>query len=317
MRTNKNTSKIILAVTVAFLAMIISYSAFSNMHKQLTEQQKLIELMQKTKSTESKGDYAYAVALKDLKAGEIVSDQDVDFKQFSQENSNAFENRSDVVNKVLLQDISSGNMFTSAHIAKISSDEVSLKEGYRALTLPADNFQGKSQTMKQGSLVDIYSESSNNNWVLENVRIISFGDDKKGSTSANSSTDIMNASEITFEVSADDISDFISNTSKGKLVLVARSANDKMVVHKKAKRSPNRSSNVSSNYIPSYGSNYDQSYGSSYEANYNYTPSSLPKLPASVPVSNLSKLPRSNQSSVGTRSVELIEANVKSKVTFD
>lgn len=303
MRTNKNTSKIILAITVAFLATMISYSAFRNMHKQLEEQQKLIEVMQKTKAGEHKDNYAYAIATADLKAGEIVADSDVDFKQFDATNTNAFENRSDVVNKVLLKDISSGEIFTTAQIAKISNDDVRLKEGDRALTLPADNFQGKSDNMTPGSFVDIYSASSDNKWVLEDVKIISFEAAKKPSTdNSKPSIGIMDASAITFEVSANNISDFISNISKGKLVLVARNANDTRIVHK-----PNPKPSAS---VPTHKHSYSYSYSPSPVA-------SLPRLPASVPISNFSGLPQPIQPAVKRPSVEVIEANVKSKVTFD
>lgn len=292
MRTSKNTSKIILAATVAILATLISYSAFNKMNSQLNDQQKLIELMQKTKPGENQNNYAYAVAKNDLKSGEIVSDEDVDFKQFENMNTNAFENRSDVVNKVLLKDIPSGEAFTTSHIAKISNDDVSLRDGYRALTLPADNFQGRSDTMIPGSFVDIYSSSDDNNWILEGVKIISLGTNKTSDTS-NSDTGMTGASSITFEVPADSISDFISNTSKGKLMLVARGAGDKKVVYKKSKKS--YSNNYSASSIPS-----------------------LPNLPASVPISNLpSGLPQPIQPAVQQSSVEVIEANVKSKVTFD
>lgn len=292
MRTNKNTSKIILAIIVAFLATAISYSGFNNMSKQMNEQQKLIDLMQKTtKSEDSKETYTYAIATGNLKAGEIVADVDVDFKEFDTKMPEAFENRSDVINKVLLKDILSNEVFTSSHIAKISNENISLKEGDRALTLPADNFQGKSEKMQPGSLVDIYSASNDNDWVLEGVKIISFEAGKTAIPTTSEPT-IMDASAITFEVSTDNISDFISNVSKGRLVLVARNANDKKVFHKKSK--------------PSAENNYSGNYSSS-----------LPKLPASVPISNFSELPQPVQPKVQPPSVELIEANVKSKVTFD
>lgn len=294
MRNKKNTPKIILAMTIALLATMISYSGFKNMHNQMEEQQKLIEVMQKTQAdmNEDKGNFAYAVAVDNLKAGEIVADSDVDFKQFDTINTNAFDNRSDVINKILLKDIQAGEVFTDAHIAKISNDDVTLKDGYRALTLPADNFQGRSETMKPGSSVDIYSASSDNNWVLENVKIMSF-EAAKNVAVPNASPSIMDASAITFEVSADNISDFISNVSKSKLVLVARSANDKKVFHKNKK---------SSSYAGPI--------------------SSLPNLPASVPIPNLqggdlSGLPQPIKPEVQQSSVEVIEANVKSKVTFD
>lgn len=293
MRNNKNRTRIILAVTVAILATIISYSTFRNMHNQLAEQQKLISLMQATNKpgdNSQAGDYAYAVATVGLKAGEIVADTDVDFKSFKDINTAAFENRSEVVNKVLLKDIASGEIFTTSHIAKISSDDVSLKEGYRALTLPADNFQGKADTMTQGSLVDIYSTSSDNNLILEGIKILSFD---SGTTSSNTHAGITGASSITFEVPANDIPDFISTVSKSKLMLVARNPNDKKVFHKLRK-----SNSYGANSIPT-----------------------LPKnLPASVPIhnlGNLSGLPQPLQPTVQSPTVEVIEANVKSKVTFD
>lgn len=286
MRTNKNRSKIILSAIVAILATILTYSGFNKMQSKMNDQQKLIEVMQNTKASDYKEQYAYAVATIDLKAGEMVSDEDVDFKQFDAANDSAFQNRSDVVNKVLLQDIASGAVFTTAQIAKVSKDDTSLKDGDRALTLPADNFQGRSNTMVAGSLVDIYSASPDNNWILEAVKIISY-------ESPNATSGIMGASAITFEVPADSVSDFISNVSKSRLVLVARSANDKKVYHKKSKSPVN--------------------YGAS-------SMSSLPNLPKSVPIKDLSGpsgLPQPIQPMIQTPTVELIEANVKSKVTFD
>ena len=296
MRSNKNRTKIILAATVAIIASVISYSAFKNMNGQLTEQQKLIEVMQKVKASHYDESSTYAVAKADLKAGEIVSDEDVDFKQFDTVNPNAFDNRSDVVNKVLLQDITSGTEFTSAHIAKISNDDVTLKEGYRALTLPTTTFQGRSNKMTAGTAVDIFSSTGDSSWVMENVRIIS----AEGSKIPGVSAGLEDATTVTFEVPADSISDFISNASKGNLVLVARNANDKKVYHKTAK--PKNSYNGGAM-------------------------SSLPNLPSSVPIgnfsggntsgNNLSGLPMPIQPVSQGDSVELIEANVKSKVTFD
>lgn len=261
----------------------------SQLQTQLAQKQKDLEQIQQSKLTELKSSHAYAIATADLKAGEIVSDEDVDFKQFDTENPSAFENRSDIVNKVLLQDITMGQEFTTAHIAKVSKDDTSLKEGDRALTLPADNFQGKSNTMTPGSLVDIYSASADSGWVLEAIKILSY-------EGQNATAGLMSASSITFEVPADCVSDFISNVSKSKLVLVARNAGDKSVYHKKPKHT------LSSNYSAT-------------------SMSSLPNLPKSVPIKDLSSgpagLPQPIQPVIQPPAVELIEANVKSKVTFD
>lgn len=294
MRKNKNTSKFIAAGIVAFVAMMLSYAYLNNMNSELAEKQQVIDLMQKT-NTENDADasYAYAVATDNLKAGEMVTDIDVDFKEFDIKQDGAFENRSDVVNKVLLQDINSGEVFTSAQIAKISSSNIKLKDGYRALTLPADNFQGRSNKMGIGSSVDIYSANPDDGWVLESIKIIGF--ESGGKDSNADSTNITNASSITFEVSVGEISDLISNASKGRLVLVARNANDKKVVHKiKRSRASHSSSGSGSGSF-----------------------ASLPNLPASVPISNFSGLPQPIQPVAPAESVEVIEANVKSKVTFE
>lgn len=302
MRNNKNTPKIILALVVAVLATMISYSVFSNLRRQVNEKDRLLEVMQKTQAENRVETYAYAVAKTDLKAGQMVADEDVDFKNFSIMDPNAFDNRADVVNKILLKDILSGEEFTTAHIAKISNDDVTLREGYRALTLPADNFQGKADTMVPGTSIDIYSASADNNWVMENVKIMSF-EGAKGTgeastststmTSPSASTTIQSATAITFEVPVDCVTDFISNASKGKLVLVARGANDKKIYHKRK---------------PHYSSDGDYS-ASSYPA--------LPSLPKTPQIKNLSGLPDPIQPVVQSPSVEVIEANVKSKVTFD
>lgn len=295
MKKNKNTSKIILAAIVAVLMAVISYSHFSNINSELAEKQKLIDMMQQTKGgANQNATYAYAVAKTDLKAGEIVSDDDVDFKQFETIDTNAFENRSDVVNKVLLQDITTGSVFTTSHIAKISKDDLTLKEGCRALTLPADSFQGKSQSMLPGTSVDIYSSIPGDSWILENIKILSFEGVKK-TLAPGEKSNIEDATSITFQVTTDSISDFISNVSKGRLVLVARGAHDTKITHKKPLPSM-------SNFIPK-------------------SSPSLPNLPASVPITNLpggsAGLPQPIQPVIQSPAVELIEANVKSKVTFD
>lgn len=296
MRNNKNTPKIILALVVAILATMISYSVFNNLRHQVNEKDKLLELMQKTQAENRLETYAYAVAKTDLKAGQMVADEDVDFKNFSTMDPNAFDNRAEVVNKILLKDIAVGEVFTNAHIAKISNDDVTLRDGYRALTLPADNFQGKADTMVPGTSIDIYSAAADDNWVMENVKIMSFENSTSAegaSTSTSAPTTIENATAITFEVPVDCVTDFISNISKGKLVLVARGANDKKIYHKRK---------------PHYNSDSNYS-ASSYPA--------LPSLPKTPQIKNLSGLPDPIQPMVQSPSVEVIEANVKSKVTFD
>lgn len=312
MRTHKNRSKIILAVIVAILATMISYSAFTNMNKQMQDQENLIKAMQSEQGKASQSEsYAYAVSTADLKAGELVSDQDVDFKNFTSEDKSAFENRSDVVNKVLLKDIAVGEAFTNSHIAKISNEsDIALSPGYRALTLPADNFQGRSEKMVIGSVVDIYSTASDSSWILDNVKILAF---EKNSSVASATQDvppsIMNADAITFEVSTGQIPDFISSISKGKLMLVAKNPGDKKSVKASAPRT--------------YGGVIHHSKRGGYSGSY----SSLPNLPAAVPISNfpggsssganLSGLPQPISPNVKTTSVEVIEANVKSKVDFN
>lgn len=281
MRKNKNTSKIILATIVAFLATLISFSAFNNMNKQLLDQQKLISLMQNTKP-EANATYTYAIATKDLKAGELISDADVDFKEFDTQDLGNFDNRSDVVNKVLLKDITIGEPFTNLHIARIS-DDTSLREGYRALTLPTESFQGLSQRMIPGTKVDILRSSGGDDWGLESVKIIGY-EGSKGEGDANIPT---NAKCITLEVPSEKISDFISTVSRNKLMLITRGPNAKRILKTRAQIAP-------SSGFPAFPS--------------------LPKMPM---IENMSGLPQPIGPITPQSEVEVIEANVKSKVTFN
>lgn len=292
MRNSKNTPKIVLALIVAIVVTMISYTVFSNLRNQINTKDKQLEFMAKMQADNKQESYAYVVAKGDLKAGQMVADEDIDVKPFNVMDLNAFDNRSDVVNKVLLKDINAGEVFTNAYIAKVSSDDVTLRAGYRALTLPADSFQGKADTMVPGSDIDIYSSANDSDWVMENVKIMSF-ENSKATPGSTIPTTINTATAITFEVPVDSVTDFISNISKGKLVLVARGANDKKIYHK---RKPHVSS----------GGDYS---ASSYPA--------LPSLPKTPQIKNLSGLPDPLTPVVQSPSVELIEANVKSKVTFD
>lgn len=303
MRKNKNTSKIILATIVAGLATMISYTVFNNMQSELAGKEQMIELMQNSKPQTPAANFAYAIATRDLKAGEIVADGDVDFKPFPQADTTAFENRTDVVNKVLLQDIAMGTVFTSAQIAKVAggSGDLTLKAGYRSLTLPADSFQGRSSKMTVGTSVDIISASDESSWALDNVKILALESSAPGAAATN----ITNASSVDFEVPVGSIADFISNVSKSKLVLVARNPKDKQSARKRTSRSSGSSSGKS------FGGGYGSSMGS------------LPNLPnAAPPISNLpggdvSGLPAPIKPAAPAQEVEMIEANVKSKVTFD
>lgn len=316
MRKNKNRSKIILAFIVAILATMFTYTTFNKMQTDLVGKEKMLETIQTINSRTQADNYAYAVAVKDLKAGEIVSDSDIDFKQSPIEDATAFENRSELVNKVLLQDILAGATFTNTHIARVSGgdlDSTTLRNGYRSLTLPAENFQGKSNKMVAGASVDIFSASNDEPWALENVKILSFEgsgmsvakpSDKLGDKQATSLgvPTIMTASSINFEVPVGSISDFITNASKGRLVLVARNPNDKRVYRKN----------------PTYTPSYPTPQGGSRSS---MRP--LPNLPANVPItslpggSDISGLPAPIKPAVPSQEVEMIEANVKSKVTFD
>ncbi|MBP7212209.1 hypothetical protein KBA27_05180 [bacterium] len=338
MRKNINKKKMIIAVTIAFFVTILSYASFNGMSKQLAQQKQLIQQMQLRDGGNGAETFTYAVATKDLKAGELVSDADIEFKDFDSKQPDAFDARSAVVNRVLLADIKAGETFTSYHIAKVSNDSIALRPGYRALTLPADNFQGKSKKMTDGTVVDVYSSASDSPWKLEGVRIVSFdsssatatqgssSDSSSSSSSskpANSAPDITTATSITFEVATNDISAFISNASKSKLMLVERNPNDKTIHHSKPAPAQNYDMAYSTPVAPQ---NYSYPKKKSYKSSGGGSiPSSLPYLPSSVPIKNLgggsglSGLPQPSRPRIShsPSTVEMIQANQKSTVTFN
>jgi Flp pilus assembly protein CpaB len=279
MRKNKNTSKIILATIVAILAAMVSYSAFNSLHQQVSEQKQLINLMHKTKSGKKKKNekYSYAIAKKNLKAGNTLKHTDFKFKDFEEKSLTKIKNKSQLIGKILLKNIDKDEAFTMKHIGNASTDVI-IKEGYRALTMKSSNFEGKSNKMQVGTSVDIYSTSKRTKWSLEDIRIA----DIEGRSGRKSN--LVDSASVTFEVPVDKISEFISNASKTKMVLVARGPNSKP---KKKQEKPKISEPA------------------------------LPNLPSAPPIENLSGLPLPLQPEASPVEIELIEANVKSKVRFD
>ncbi len=62
--------------------------------------------------------------------------------------------------------------------------------------MPADNFQGKADSMVPGTAIDIYSAATNNDWVMENIKIMSF-ENSKAAAGVSTPTTIQSATAIT------------------------------------------------------------------------------------------------------------------------
>lgn len=276
---------------MAIVATVFSFGAFNGLNSNLYEKERalkekdqLIELMKKSQSTkrDKKTTYRYFVANKDLKAGHKLEKSDIDQKTFETKKIDSVKSEKDLVGKILLKSISDGQAFSISHVPSLLDSGIELKKGYRALTLPAASFQGKTNDMEVGTSVDVFTSSSKNNWSLENIRIIGL-ESRTGDDSS-----MLNSQSITFEVPASDIQNFISNSSRNKMVLVARSPYDTT----SKKRSVVKKSVAPEDTV-------------------------LPSLPKAPEIKNLSGLPDPLQPDSSSYEVEMIEANVKSKVQFE
>ena len=141
--------------------------------------------------------------------------------------------------------------------------------------------------MEKGLLVDLFGTGSNSDWRMEKVKILSL----EGHSKSEEVADITKAKSVTFEIAANDVAEFISNASKGRMVLVGRNQNDTKV-SAKTKVKPKVENN-------------------------DFGAKTLPTLPRSPEIENLGSLPDPIEPLYQPPSVELIKANQKTTITFE
>ena len=310
---NKNTGKILISLIIGAVVAYYAYDMYAKQQKQIVQQNQLIKVMKMRDEQLAKKTYTYFVPIKDLEAGTTVTVMDIKKTTVSQKDEEAITSQGNIIGSVLIRPVLEGQIFTEQDFTKIMHEQAQgLREGYRALTVPTEALDGLAGEMKEGTLIDIFSKSKNENKVLSKVKILSMTPLKAATPVEKAANAVANeplkeqkeplsitqAKTVTFEIPINRVVDFVEMYSSGKVMLVMRPVGDDTVIktEKEVKK-----------------------VVSSSAQNVNYNSDKLPSLPVvqTYEDPSINELPspiRAGVFNFGT--VELIEANSKTQINF-
>ncbi len=307
---NKNIKNILISLLIGVGISFYAYDLYAKQQKQITAQNQLIQVMKLRDEQLAKQTFTYFVPIKDLATGTTVTVMDIKKTTISQKQSDAITTQNDIIGSVLLRDIKEGQIFTEQDFTKIIiNNDKTLREGYRALTVPTEALDGMSTDMKEGTLIDIFSKSSSEGKILSKIKIISLVPLKQETIvekTANTVTNepekktplaITQAKSVTFEIPINRVQDFVEIYSAGKIMLVMRPVGDDTIIKSKKEEKQKAQTN-------SQNTNYDSAKLPSLPVVQTYEDPSINELPAPIKLNKY------------TTSVEIIEANSKTQISF-
>lgn len=301
---NKNTRKILISLIIGVVAACVSLNKFSEMQKEIKEKDQLIEVMQLRDKQLENTQYSYLTAVRDMDAGETVTEDDVKTSSFKSEEPDGLTSKDMVIGNVLLEGVKAGQVLTgyvfTGVVSNSSKNPQGLREGYRALTLSTASLEGMSADMKAGALIDVFSKSKNNSLVLSKIKILSL--EPSDTATDKKDISILQAKNATFEVPVNRIQEFVEMHSAGKLLLVMRPVGDDTVIIGNKKSTPAAKSSANNGY-----------------QNLNYNYAALPSMPVvqTYEEPSINELPAPVKLQKPTKTIEIIEASNKTQVNFD
>lgn len=306
MRSKQNKKKMMIAIILSMIAAFVVYNSSNSnkatidkLNKTLEEQQQTIKEL---KNPAAQGDGSIlntkvAVAKQDIKSGtkltlEMIELKDSDPKTPVQD---GISDLSYLAGQTVTEDITKGNQITKSKIYVSFNEKFEIPEGMRAITIPSGSIQGMASYITVGSKIDIVSAQKDNNpeFILQGAKIISF----EGVNKPSSDTTGVKFDGITILVPANIVPHLVDAMTNGKLQVVARGFNDNKIIKNHTRINNSTSSQVSSEFtVP--------------------PPPGGIKLPAVSDIKSESVLAQSPQKNK-EKIVEVIQANVKSEVSFD
>ena len=308
---NKNIKNILISLLIGAGIAFYAYDLYAKQQKQIFEQNQLIQVMKLRDEQLAKQTFTYFVPIRDLQTGTTVTVMDIKKVTIPQKQDFAITSQNNIIGSVLLRDVKEGQIFTEEDFTKIiTNQDKNLREGYRALTVSTEDLDGLAFDMKEGSLIDIFSKTSSDGKVLSKIKILSLVPTKQETIiekTANSATleqttkkeplSITQAKKVTFEIPINKVQDFVEIYSSGKIMLVMRPIGDDTIIKPK-KEEKKKEKNTSQN------TNYDSAKLPSLPVVQTYEDPSINELPSPIKVNT------------HTNSIEIIEANSKTKVSF-
>lgn len=171
MRSGQNKRKVFIAIIIAGIAASAVYLLFQDLNNKLDlqgqmlfQQNKVISSLNKGKksknATKSKK-YNFIVAKQDIKKGEKLTSEMLNIKEYSVDMPGAYSKISDILNKISIKDIKEGNVITSMDFVERSFENGYIPKGMRIITIPINFVQGVASYIKVGSKVDVISAQNN------------------------------------------------------------------------------------------------------------------------------------------------------------
>jgi Flp pilus assembly protein CpaB len=298
MRINNKRKKLLISALLGIISALVMFSMYNSMEKKLSSQSKLIndqvqtiDVIKKTIGNETANntnvEYEYLVASMPLAKGSVFKPTDFVKQKSPIQIMQAISDESSIIGRTLLFDVKQGS-FLKEDLFGGSISNNNVPAGMRLVTIPSVAIQGLASYIKVGTRVDIISiakdKDSNSEILLQNIKIVSMEpktSDQKIIASASDS------SAITFLVPLQSTTKLIETFTLGKIQLIARGDEDRVVFQQRTGRRV-FTKQISSSNLPAITS----------------IPEKLPAPAMPQPVQNNSK-------------VEMIQANNKSEVTFE
>lgn len=308
---NKNTGKILISLIIGAVVAYYAYDMYAKQQKQIIQQNQLIQVMKLRDEQLAKKSYDYFVPIKDLEIGETVTVMDIKKITVSQKHDGAISSQNNIIGSVLVRPVKAQQVFTNEDFTSIAFEKSGLREGYRALTVSTESLDGMASEMKEGTLIDIFSKSKSDDKILSKIKILSLVPaktetpvEKAANAVANEpvvkkeAISINQAKAVTFEIPINRVQDFVEIYSSGKIMLVMRPVGDDTVIKPKKEEKTKTSSSSAQNV--------------------NYNSSKLPSLPVvqTYEDPSINELPAPIKSGGYSNSVEIIEANSKTQISF-
>jgi Flp pilus assembly protein CpaB len=317
MRAKPNKRKLIIAVFAGIIASFLVLNIAGNLNRKIQEQNDVISNLKQRASDTAKNisqneDEEVVVAKTNISAGTQFSTSNIEIKSLDAKTipSGSIKSLDAILGMTANEDITLDSPIIASKIVEFNKKILDIPPGMRAITIPIESIQGFASYISIGTKIDIVSMEKSDNLpdlILQNVRIIAFETGAKPASGGN--TPSGSVSGITILAPANGIPRLVGAIAKGKLQLVTRNEEDNEYV-----AAPNPKAKAVAAAPPI--------------ANINPGKLSLPPVittPAvTLPPSNLSGLSSLPAPATPPRrppkppkKVELIQANVKTDVTFD
>jgi len=301
MRHKQNKKKLFIAVMLAIVAGLTVFSSMNSqkttintLSQQLAEQQKTITQLKDTSSQVSNNILGskVAVAKQDVKAGTKLTADMLELKEITGKiTDDNIKDLSVLEGQILSEDVKAGSPVTKSRTLGLRYINLDIPQGMRAITIPVSYIQGLASYITVGSKIDVISVKKNDNpeFIVQGVKIISL----EGQNVAGSEAPSSKADAVTLLVPVNTVPRLVDAMANGKLQVIARGFSDNHVV-KSYIRMSNSENTYSSNKF------------------------TLPPPPNEIRLTGISNI-KQNSGSLAPiyQKVEVIQANVKSEVSFD